>query len=109
VWQIRTVYYDGGPACQVWNALFYPIPSLDMPVLGIDLLQFNGKKHLTVIDAQPLHEMADLGKHGVDLTQTLDEIIAKYPKLVGEMRSQFYISAKFFSKSTSARAKCAYE
>ena len=55
--KVSLTYYDAGPQGQVFNCLWYPELDYDLPVLGIDLLQFNaGKYHLTVIDFQPIHE-----------------------------------------------------
>ena len=53
--KIRTTYYDGGDAIQVFNALFYPDPKRgNLPLLGMDLLAFGRKTYLVVIDLQPL-------------------------------------------------------
>ncbi len=96
--KIRVLYYDGGPNTQVFNALWYPRPEYDMPVLGIDLLAFARKKHLTVIDCQPLHKGSDLADHEIDATDTLRDIKARYPELAGQMSSKFYDETQFFSK-----------
>ena len=53
--KIRMTYYDGGNKLQVFNSLWYPHYSLgSLPLLGIDLLCFNGRKCLCVVDFQPL-------------------------------------------------------
>mmetsp|Transcript_32571 Transcript_32571/g.32895 ORF Transcript_32571/g.32895 Transcript_32571/m.32895 type:complete len:105 (+) Transcript_32571:836-1150(+) len=36
---IRMTYYDAGDGCQVFNSLWYPDPSYNLPVLGIDILK----------------------------------------------------------------------
>ena len=78
--KIRILYYDGGPGAQVFNSLMYPRPCYDAPVLGVDLLQFGGKKHLTVIDFQPLH-----GEQAETYEGDIKGIKADYPELGGKM------------------------
>lgn len=51
----RLTYFDAGNKVQVFNAVIYPDPSLNMPLLGIDLISFGGK-HLAGIDFQPLFD-----------------------------------------------------
>lgn len=53
--KVRLTYFDAGDKVQVLNAVIYPHPSLDMPLLGIDLISFGGK-HLAGIDFQPLYD-----------------------------------------------------
>lgn len=53
--KVRLTYFDAGSKVQVLNAVIYPDPSLDLPLLGIDLISFGGK-HLMGIDFQPLFE-----------------------------------------------------
>jgi 15,16-dihydrobiliverdin:ferredoxin oxidoreductase len=59
--KIRLTYYDGGDQIQVFNSLWYPRCNLgfDVPLLGIDLICFNGKKCLCVVDFQPLTSLYD--------------------------------------------------
>eukprot|EP00519_Triparma_laevis_P004149 CAMPEP_0182509930 /NCGR_PEP_ID=MMETSP1321-20130603/27695_1 /TAXON_ID=91990 /ORGANISM="Bolidomonas sp., Strain RCC1657" /LENGTH=286 /DNA_ID=CAMNT_0024716307 /DNA_START=91 /DNA_END=948 /DNA_ORIENTATION=+ len=90
--KIRILYYDGGPNAQVFNSLLYPSYDYDMPVLGIDLLQFSHKKHLTVIDFQPLHD------DHPPFEPSLANIKKEYPELNGQMSSKFYDETQFFSK-----------
>jgi len=90
--KIRILYYDGGPNAQVFNSLLYPRFEYDMPVLGVDLLQFSGKKHLTVIDFQPLHD------DHPPFEPALSSIKKSYPELNGQMSSKFYDETQFFSK-----------
>lgn len=91
--KIRMTYYDAGSQAQVFNSLWYPDPKYNLPVLGIDLLQFHGgKKHLVVIDFQPLEERsADKYEH------LLKPIRDEYPSLQGKMSSRFYDESQFFS------------
>eukprot|EP00520_Triparma_pacifica_P010553 CAMPEP_0118662646 /NCGR_PEP_ID=MMETSP0785-20121206/16945_1 /TAXON_ID=91992 /ORGANISM="Bolidomonas pacifica, Strain CCMP 1866" /LENGTH=228 /DNA_ID=CAMNT_0006556209 /DNA_START=281 /DNA_END=964 /DNA_ORIENTATION=- len=93
--KIRILYYDGGPNTQVFNSLLYPRYEHDLPVLGIDFLAFSKKKHLTVMDFQPLHE--DGGAHAVDFEPSLRSIKSNYPELGGKMSSKFYDETQFFS------------
>ncbi|GMI22084.1 hypothetical protein TrCOL_g10608 [Triparma columacea] len=90
--KIRILYYDGGPNTQVFNSLLYPRYEHDLPVLGIDFLAFGKKKHLTVMDFQPLHD-----SHVVDFEPTLQSIKSNYPELGGKMSSKFYDETQFFS------------
>lgn len=53
--KVRLTYFDAGDKVQVLNAVIYPDVSLDLPLLGIDLISFGGK-HLVGIDFQPLFE-----------------------------------------------------
>ena len=53
-------YYDAGQDTQVFNSLWYPRAELgDLPLLGIDLIQFKDK-YLVVVDFQPLNEKQDI-------------------------------------------------
>eukprot|EP00611_Tribonema_gayanum_P016923 TRINITY_DN2940_c0_g1_i1.p1 TRINITY_DN2940_c0_g1~~TRINITY_DN2940_c0_g1_i1.p1 ORF type:complete len:394 (-),score=99.99 TRINITY_DN2940_c0_g1_i1:356-1537(-) len=89
----RLTYFDAGPAVQVFNMVVYPDPSIDAPILGVDLIAF-GKKHLAGIDFQPLH--ADAG-YADRYLSTLGDIKARYPDLSQTMSARFYDSARFFS------------
>jgi len=55
--KIRMTYYDAGENTQVFNSVWYPSPEYNLPVLGIDLLAFNRKKYLAIVDFQPIHTM----------------------------------------------------
>ena len=96
--KIRILYYDGGPGAQVFNSLLYPRECYDAPVLGVDLLQFSGKKHLTVIDFQPLHD-----NQAETYEQDIASIKAAYPELGGKMSAKFYDETKFFSKEVGTK------
>jgi len=96
--KIRMTYYDAGRGCQVFNSLWYPKESLNLPLLGIDLLAFGGMKFLAVVDFHPLHDNEE------DHSQVFDESILKpirdrYPSLQGKMSAKFYDETKFFSKN----------
>lgn len=99
--QIRLTTLDAGPRTQVFTSLWYPNPEYDLPVLGIDLLQFNEKKHLCVVDFQPLHTSEN--DHTVDRRhveprqETLASIRSQYPSLQGSMTKRFYDETQFFS------------
>merc|ERR1712078_901389 len=54
--KIRMTYYDAGDKTQVFNTVWYPNPKYNLPVLGVDLLSFNRKKYLAIVDFQPIHE-----------------------------------------------------
>mmetsp|Transcript_3038 Transcript_3038/g.4391 ORF Transcript_3038/g.4391 Transcript_3038/m.4391 type:complete len:389 (-) Transcript_3038:110-1276(-) len=99
--KIRMTYYDAGEGCQVFNSLWYPHPESNLPLLGIDLLSFNRKRFLAIVDFQPLYDMKDADRHSVsdkDLEGMLQPIKAKYESLQGQMSSKFYDETQFFSK-----------
>lgn len=98
--KIRMTYYDAGPQVQVFNSLWYPAAEYNLPVLGIDLLQFQGgKKHLAVMDFQPIHESQE--GHAVSNYEELllKPIRDQYPLLQGKMSPRFYDENQFFSKA----------
>ena len=98
--KIRMTYYDSGPQVQVFNSLWYPAAEYNLPVLGIDLLQFQGgKKHLAVMDFQPIHESQE--DHVVPNYEELflKPIRDQYPLLQGKMSPRFYDENQFFSKA----------
>lgn len=89
--KIRLTYYDAGDNTQVYNAVLYPDPKYDLPVLGVDLLAFNRKKFLSIVDFQPLHK-----DH--DFSEKLSPIKSSYDNLSGKMSSKFYDETQFFSQ-----------
>lgn len=91
--KIRMTYYDAGHKTQVFNSLWYPRANL--PVLGVDLLQFYGKKHLAVVDFQPLHSTE--ADHDVPYSHLQQPIQSRYPSLQGKMSKRFYDETQFFS------------
>lgn len=106
--KIRMTVYDAGNRTQVFTSLFYPDAKYNLPVLGIDLLQFNIAKHLCVVDFQPIFtEDGDGGAIGdgaatVSSTATPFEHLLKpirdqYPSLQGKMTKRFYDEDRFFS------------
>ena len=94
--KIRLSYYDAGDNTQVFNAVLYPDPAYDLPVLGIDLLAFNRKKYLAIVDFQPIHE--DEEDHASTYEHLLEPIKEKYDNLKGRMSSKFYDETQFFSQ-----------
>lgn len=94
--KIRMTYYDAGDNTQVFNAVCYPDPAYNLPVLGIDLLAFNGKKFLAIVDFQPLHE--DEEDHATTYEDKLEPIREQYETLKGRMSSKFYDETQFFSQ-----------
>lgn len=94
--KIRMTYYDAGVQCQVFNALFYPNPKYNLPLLGIDLLQFNGgKKHLAVIDFQPIQVTEE--EHACKYEHLIQPIRDSYPSLKGKMSKRWFDEKQFFS------------
>jgi len=94
--KIRMTYYDAGDAVQVFNSVWYPDAKYNLPVLGIDLLSFNRKKYLAIVDFQPLHQEED--GHAICYEHILKPIKNKYDNLKGRMSSKFYDETQFFSK-----------
>ena len=94
--KIRMTYYDAGDNTQVFNSVWYPDPQYNLPVLGIDLLAFNHKKYLAIVDFQPLYEKED--DHAVTFEHLLEPIKEQYESLKGRMSSKFYDETQFFSQ-----------
>lgn len=94
--KIRLTYYDAGDNTQVYNAVLYPDPKYNLPVLGVDLLAFNRKKYLAIVDFQPLHEVE--ADHALPFESRLEPIKEKYDSLKGRMSSKFYDETQFFSQ-----------
>jgi len=94
--KIRLTYYDAGDNTQVFNAVLYPDPKYNLPVLGIDLLSFNRKKYLAIVDFQPLHQ--DESEHDLEFSHLLAPIKESYDNLKGRMSSKFYDETQFFSE-----------
>lgn len=94
--KIRMTYYDAGDNCQVFNTVWYPDPKYNLPILGVDLLSFNRKKYLAIVDFQPIH--SDEEDHAVTFEDRLRPIKDSYETLKGRMSSKFYDETQFFSK-----------
>lgn len=94
--KIRMTYYDAGDSVQVFNSVWYPDAKYNLPVLGIDLLSFNRKKYLAIVDFQPLHQEEE--DHSTLYEHILKPIKNKYDNLKGRMSSKFYDETQFFSK-----------
>jgi 15,16-dihydrobiliverdin:ferredoxin oxidoreductase len=94
--KIRMTYYDAGDNCQVFNSVWYPNPKYNLPILGIDLLSFNRKKYLAIVDFQPIHTNED--DHALAFENRLEPIKEKYESLKGRMSSKFYDETQFFSQ-----------
>jgi len=94
--KIRMTYYDAGDNTQVFNAVWYPDPEYNLPVLGIDILAFNRKKYLAIVDFQPLHNQES--DHTATYEHLLEPIKENYESLKGRMSSKFYDETQFFSQ-----------
>jgi 15,16-dihydrobiliverdin:ferredoxin oxidoreductase len=93
---IRMTVYDAGNATQVFTSLWYPDPAYNLPVLGIDLLQFNKMKHLCIVDFQPIQTTE--AEHDRPYEHLLKPIRDQYTSLQGKMTKKFYDENQFFSK-----------
>jgi len=94
--KIRLTYYDAGDSTQVFNSVWYPDPEYNLPILGLDLLAFNRKKHLAIVDFQPIHEEEE--EHAATFQHILKPIKEQYDSLKGRMSSKFYDETQFFSE-----------
>jgi hypothetical protein len=98
---IRCTTLDGGHQSQVYTSVWYPTNTY-VPVLGIDLLQFNhGKKHLCIVDFQPILESnhRNSNNENINYESVLKPIRDQYPSLHGEMTNRFYNANDiYFSK-----------
>lgn len=96
---IRMTYMDGGKQAQVYTSVCYPRD--DYPILGIDLLQFGGKRHLTIVDFQPLGEAEEGAFYqDVQFEHLLEPIRQTVPSLQHPMTNKFYDPDRYFSKQT---------
>lgn len=103
---IRMTTVDGGHQTQVFTSVWYPDLKYNMPILGIDLLQFgcgsggpntnNNKRTLCLMDFQSLHDREE--DHDCTYEHLLSLIRNQYPSLQGEISNRFYNSNEFFSK-----------
>jgi len=94
--KIRLTYYDAGNNCQVFNSVWYPNPKFNLPILGVDILSFNRKKFLGIVDFQPIHTLED--KHALPFDARIKNIKENYNSLKGRMSSKFYDETQFFSQ-----------
>jgi len=94
--KIRMTYNDVGDSTQVFNSVWYPDPKYNFPILGIDLLSFNRKKYLAIVDFQPLHE--NEADHATTYEHRLMPTKEQYDSLKGRISSKFYDETQFFSK-----------
>jgi 15,16-dihydrobiliverdin:ferredoxin oxidoreductase len=91
---IRMTLMDAGWQTQVFTSLWCPRGNL--PVLGIDMLQFHKEsKHLTIVDFQPIHDSEQ--EHDTLYEHKLQPIREQYPSLQGKMTKRFYDETQFFS------------
>ncbi len=93
--KIRMTYYDAGDSMQVFNSVWYPDAKYNLPILGVDMLSFNRKKYLTIVDFQPLHK--DENDHATPYEHMLKPIREQYDNLKGRMSTKFYDETQFFS------------
>ncbi|PXF42070.1 15,16-dihydrobiliverdin:ferredoxin oxidoreductase [Gracilariopsis chorda] len=93
--KIRATYIDAGYKAQVFNSVWYPNPSYEHPLLGIDFLSFGKKKVLCVMDFQPLSQDKNYLEKYCARVKGIKE---KYEGLSGTMSARFYDEAQFFSR-----------
>lgn len=92
--RVRFTYFDGGSAVQAFNSLCYPEHSLDVPLLGIDLLAFGQDKILCVVDMQPV-----TGTHHSleSVSAAVAAVKQRHGALFQSMSSRFFLETRFFS------------
>ncbi|KAL7578704.1 hypothetical protein ACA910_015943 [Epithemia clementina (nom. ined.)] len=106
--RIRLTVMDAGARTQVFTSVWYPDPNhYATPVLGVDLLQFGERKHLCIMDLQPLHDKNsnsndkksnnNNNNNKCEYEHLLEPIRARYPSLQGSMSGRFYDHTQFFS------------
>ncbi len=93
--KIRYTYIDGGDTIQVFNSVIYPHHTYDIPLLGIDLLSFNQRKNLVVIDFQPLFRDDDYQARYIE---PMKPIYESYDDLAQNLGMKFYDANRYFSK-----------
>jgi 15,16-dihydrobiliverdin:ferredoxin oxidoreductase len=94
---IRMTYLDGGDKVQIFTSVLYPRTNL--PLFGMDLLQFqNGKRNLAICDFQPLH--SNEGDHDALYEHLLEPIRRASPNLQEEMTTRFFDPSRYFSQQT---------
>ena len=92
--RIRMTHYDGGNKIQVLQALWYPNPQYNLPVLGIEMAQFGGgRAHMMASDFQPIHDQEH--DHSVLFRHLIDPIRDEYPLLQQEMSGRYYDHTHF--------------
>lgn len=92
--KIRYTYIDAGESAQIFNSVIYPAHHYDLPLLGIDFLSFSNKKHLVVLDFQPLfRDEAYLQKYIAPMAP----IREKYADLAQNLEMKFYDANRYFS------------
>ena len=93
---IRLTSIDAGSKMQVFTSVWTPQPTLNLPILGTDLLQFNDKKHVCIVGFQPIQETEE--EHDQLYEHLLQPIRDGVPSLQGDMTNRFYDADQFFSK-----------
>ncbi|ERN41952.1 ferredoxin-dependent bilin reductase [Rubidibacter lacunae KORDI 51-2] len=93
--KIRYTYIDAGESAQIFNSVIYPRVSFDLPLLGIDLLSFNNRKFLVVVDFQPLFRDIDYQQRYIE---PMRPIYDRYRDLAQDLGMKFYDANQYFSK-----------
>ncbi|MGD1851411.1 MAG: 15,16-dihydrobiliverdin:ferredoxin oxidoreductase [Cyanophyceae cyanobacterium] len=93
--KLRYTYIDGGTAIQVFNSVIYPSHHYDIPLLGIDLLSFNRRRNVVVIDFQPLFRDAD---YQAKYIEPMRKMYESFDDLAQNLGMKFYDANQYFSK-----------
>lgn len=90
---IRLTLMDG--RVQVFTSVWYPQPEYNLPILGCDLLQFGGQKHLCLMDFQPI--CAAESDHDRCYEHRMQPIRNRFELLHSEMSDKHYDASQYFS------------
>ena len=108
---IRLTTMDAGTRTQVFTTVWYPHLKYNTPILGCDLLQFGQRKHLCIMDFQPIHDPTQQNTNtdnsssssssscdsSCEYEHLMKPIRQQYPSLHGQMSTRFYDHDQFFS------------
>lgn len=92
---IRLTLLDAGNKTQVFTSLWYPDASYNLPLLGVDFLQFNNVKHVCISDFQPIQDTEVA--HDAPYEHLMAPIRDQFPSLQGQMTKRFYDENQHFS------------
>tara|TARA_B100000965_G_scaffold385863_1_gene387517 strand:- start:717 stop:1439 length:723 start_codon:yes stop_codon:yes gene_type:complete len=91
----RVTRLDAGDSLQVLNSVAYPHFSVDMPIMGIDLLWFEKKQKLiAILDFQPLVQNQEYFDRYFDGLKNLRE---RFTDFNYDINSNIYDPNKYFS------------
>jgi len=100
--RIRITVWDAGKESQIFTSLCYPHAHSDLPILGVNMMQFGQTKHICAVDFQPLYNQDD-DERLLDASR-YDHLLApirnQYPSLQNALNPRVYDGNQFFSSKT---------